>query len=67
MMKPMTVLHRELALLESLWATFEDKPASATAQCPLQQREVAIFPVRYAIDEAADSPDQPGPNPIPPH
>ena len=63
----MTVLHRELALLESLWATFEDKPASATAQCPLQQREVAIFPVRYAIDEAADSPDQPGPNPIPPH
>ena len=62
----MTVLHRELALLESLWATFEDKPASATAQCPLQQREVAIFPVRYAIDEAADNPGQPGPNPIPP-
>lgn len=63
----MTVLHREHALLESLWAAFEDKPASATAQCPLQQREVAIFPVRYAIDEAADGPGQPGPNPIPSH
>lgn len=63
----MTILHREQALLESLWAIFEDKPASAAAQCPLQEQELAIFPVRYAIDEASDSSDQPGPNPIPPH
>lgn len=61
----MTILHRDQALLESLWAAFEDKPASATGQCPLQQREVAIFPVRYALDQAAESPDQAGPNPIP--
>ncbi len=53
------------ATQDSLKANFEDKPLSATGQCPLQQKEIAIFPVRYAIDEAAKNAGEPGPNPIP--
>ncbi|WP_143520316.1 T6SS effector BTH_I2691 family protein [Halopseudomonas pelagia] len=53
------------ATKDSLKANFEDKPAGFTGQCPLQQQEVAIFPVRYAVDEAPQDPDDPAPNPIP--
>lgn len=61
----MTMLQQDSATKDSLRASFEDKPVCATGQCPLQQQEVAIFPVRYAIDEASENPDEPGPNPIP--
>lgn len=45
---------------------FEDKPASANAQCPLRALEVAIFPVRYALDESPPKGSAQGPNPLPP-
>lgn len=61
----MTMLQQDDATKDSLMASFEDKPVSCTGQCPLQQQEVAIFPVRYALDEAPENPDEPGPNPIP--
>ncbi|MFN3581876.1 MAG: T6SS effector BTH_I2691 family protein [Pseudomonas sp.] len=44
---------------------FEDRPMSATAQCPLKAREVAIFPVRYAVDESPPKGTNQGPNPLP--
>lgn len=61
----MTILHLAPTTVASLWTAFEDKLASATGQCPLQQAEIAIFPVRYALDEATDDPTQPAPHPIP--
>ncbi|MEL0169190.1 MAG: T6SS effector BTH_I2691 family protein [Pseudomonadaceae bacterium] len=61
----MTILHLAPATVASLWTAFEDKLASATGQCPLQQAEIAIFPVRYALDEATDDPTQPASHPIP--
>lgn len=61
----MTILHLAPATAASLWTAFEDKLASATGQCPLQQAEIAIFPVRYALDEATDDPAQPASHPIP--
>lgn len=62
----MTMVQQDSATRESLKANFEDKPASFTGQCPLQQQEIAIFPVRYALDEAPENPDDAGPNPIMP-
>ncbi|WP_415055683.1 T6SS effector BTH_I2691 family protein [Halopseudomonas sp.] len=59
------MLQQDSATKDSLKANFEDKPASFTGQCPLLQQEVAIFPVRYAVDEAPQDPDEPAPNPIP--
>lgn len=59
------MLQQDSATKDSLKANFEDKPASFTGQCPLQQQEVAIFPVRYAVDEAPQDPDETAPNPIP--
>ncbi len=44
---------------------FEDRPASANAQCPLKALEVAIFPVRYAVDESPAKGSRQGPNPLP--
>ncbi|MEH6563721.1 MAG: T6SS effector BTH_I2691 family protein [Halopseudomonas sp.] len=44
---------------------FEDRPATGSAQCPLKALEVAIFPVRYAIDESAPKGSSQGPNPLP--
>lgn len=44
---------------------FEGKPASANAQCPLRAQEVAIFPVRYALDESPAKGSSQGPNPLP--
>ncbi|MEH6799887.1 MAG: T6SS effector BTH_I2691 family protein [Halopseudomonas sabulinigri] len=44
---------------------FEDKPATGSAQCPLKALEVAIFPVRYAVDESAPKGSSQGPNPLP--
>ncbi len=61
----MTMLQQDSATKDSLKASFEDKPVCVTGQCPLQQQEIAIFPVRYAIDEASENSDEPGPNPIP--
>ncbi|WP_339651839.1 T6SS effector BTH_I2691 family protein [Halopseudomonas pelagia] len=65
MTKNMTMPQQDSAAKDSLKANFEDKPAGFTGQCPLQQQEVAIFPVRYAVDEAPQNPDEPAPNPIP--
>lgn len=59
------MLQQDSATKDSLKANFEDKPASFTGQCPLQQQEVAIFPVRYAVDEAPQDPDETAPNAIP--
>ncbi len=37
----------------------------AKGQCPLMQGEVAIFPVRYALDESPKKGTAQGPNPLP--
>ncbi|MDB1114047.1 toxin VasX, partial [Pseudomonas extremaustralis] len=34
-------------------------------QCPLMQKEVAIFPVRYALDESPEKGSAQGPHPLP--
>ncbi|HEK0151765.1 TPA: hypothetical protein SMO43_001427 [Pseudomonas aeruginosa] len=44
---------------------FDNTPASATGQCPLKGPEVAIFPVRYALDESPPKGGGQGPNPLP--
>ena len=44
---------------------FENKPANASGQCPLKAGEIAIHPVRYAIDESPDRGSAQGPNPLP--
>jgi len=43
---------------------FENKPASANGQCPLKAGEIAIYPVRYAIDESPARGSAQGPNPL---
>ncbi|WP_434676999.1 hypothetical protein J3P77_12715 [Pseudomonas sp. R1-18] len=35
---------------------FDKKPATATSTCPFKQREVAIVPVRYALDRSRYDP-----------
>ncbi|GGI99727.1 T6SS effector BTH_I2691 family protein [Halopseudomonas pertucinogena] len=52
-------------IADSLQAAFADTPVQFMAACPLQQKEIAIFPVRYALDEAPEAAGEPGPNPIP--
>lgn len=44
---------------------FENKPANANGQCPLKAGEIAIHPVRYAIDESPARGSAQGPNPLP--
>lgn len=44
---------------------FENKPATANGQCPLKAGEIAIHPVRYAIDESPAPGSAQGPNPLP--
>jgi len=44
---------------------FENKPANANGQCPLKAGEIAIHPVRYAIDESPARGSAKGPNPLP--
>ncbi|GGJ82911.1 T6SS effector BTH_I2691 family protein [Pseudomonas matsuisoli] len=44
---------------------FENKPANASGQCPLKALEIAIYPVRYAIDESPARGRAQGPNPLP--
>ena len=44
---------------------FENKPANASGQCPLKAGEIAIHPVRYAIDESPARGSAQGPNPLP--
>lgn len=44
---------------------FENKPATANGQCPLKAGEIAIHPVRYAIDESPARGSAQGPNPLP--
>src|SRR5690606_31668068 len=44
---------------------FENKPLSAQGQCPAKALELAIFPVRYAIDESPAKGTAQGPNPLP--
>jgi hypothetical protein len=53
------------ATKDSLRATFSNNAATSTGQCPMKQGDVAIFPVRYAIDESPRKAGQPGPNPLP--
>ncbi|SFI15955.1 hypothetical protein SAMN05216206_1685 [Pseudomonas guineae] len=60
----MTDSNRQAAK-DSLRATFPNSSAVSTGQCPMQQGEVAIFPVRYAIDESPKKAGQPGPNSLP--
>lgn len=43
---------------------FDDTPLS-TGQCALAAGEVAIFPVRYALDESPEKGTNQGPNPLP--
>ncbi|MWV14740.1 hypothetical protein F3I16_01670 [Pseudomonas sp. L-22-4S-12] len=44
---------------------FENKPLSSQGQCPAKALELAIFPVRYAIDESPAKGTAKGPNPLP--
>ncbi|MDZ5605515.1 toxin VasX, partial [Pseudomonas sp. RP23018S] len=41
------------------------RAAMAMAGCGLSAAEVAIFPVRYAVDESPAKGNQQGPNPLP--
>ncbi|WGK62406.1 T6SS effector BTH_I2691 family protein [Halopseudomonas sp. SMJS2] len=61
----MTSMRTPSEIRDNLFATFADKPMTSIGQCPLQQVEIAIFPVRYALDEAAHTSGEPGPHPIP--
>ncbi|SFQ78569.1 hypothetical protein SAMN05216578_103390 [Halopseudomonas formosensis] len=61
----MTVVHPLSLAQAQRNQQFEDKPASANAQCPLRAQEVAIFPVRYALDESPAKGSSQGPNPLP--
>lgn len=61
----MTSMRTPSEIRDNLFATFADKPMTSIGQCPLQQLEIAIFPVRYALDEAAQTSGEPGPHPIP--
>lgn len=61
----MTSMRTPSEIRDSLFATFADKPMTSIGQCPLQQAEIAIFPVRYALDEAAQTNGEPGPHPLP--
>ncbi|MDH0098424.1 hypothetical protein L1F06_024290 [Ectopseudomonas hydrolytica] len=60
----MTDSNRQAAK-DSLRATFPNSSATSTGHCPMKQGQVAIFPVRYAIDESPKKAGQPGPNPLP--
>ncbi|WP_134676536.1 T6SS effector BTH_I2691 family protein [Ectopseudomonas khazarica] len=60
----MTNSNRQAAK-DSLRATFPNSSATSTGQCPMKQGQVAIFPVRYAIDESPKKAGQLGPNPLP--
>lgn len=61
----MTSMRTPSEIRDNLFATFADKPMTSIGQCPLQQAEIAIFPVRYALDEAAQTNGEPGPHPLP--
>lgn len=61
----MTSMRTPSEIRDNLFALFADKPMTSIGQCPLQQAEIAIFPVRYALDEAAQTTGEPGPHPIP--
>ena len=61
----MTSMKMPKEIADSLLATFADKPSNFMAACPLQHQEVAIFPVRYAVDEAPETTGGLGPHPIP--
>ncbi|MFC3285797.1 T6SS effector BTH_I2691 family protein [Litchfieldella rifensis] len=52
------------ALREARDAEFEEVPLGSAAMCPLL-RDIAIFPVRYAIDESPAQAGEPGPHPLP--
>ncbi|WP_372242566.1 toxin VasX, partial [Pseudomonas sp. C1C7] len=43
---------------------FQNVPVGS-GQCGLMQREVAVFPVRYAVDESPQKGSSQGPNPLP--
>ena len=61
----MTSMRTPSEIRDNLFAMFADRPMTSIGQCPLQQAEIAIFPVRYALDEAAQTSGEPGPHPIP--
>ncbi|WP_285274729.1 toxin VasX [Halopseudomonas bauzanensis] len=61
----MTSMRTPSEIRDNLFAMFADRPLTSVGQCPLQQVEIAIFPVRYALDEAAQTSGEPGPHPIP--
>lgn len=61
----MTSMRTPSEIRDNLFALFADKPMTSIGLCPLQQAEIAIFPVRYALDEAAQTSGEPGPHPIP--
>ena len=61
----MTSMRTPSEIRDNLFAMFADRPMTSIGQCPLQQVEIAIFPVRYALDEAAQTSGEPGPHPIP--
>ncbi len=45
-------------------AEFDETPFGSTGMCPLNL-EIAIFPVRYAVDETSDEPEEAqGPHPL---